>query len=139
MQPLRTIGQHIDSLAFKNPIAPFYARRFRAMLEGEAYGHSPERCAGNEEDPSLRGEAVAGTAHRHGFPPALPGLRPGGDDAPVQGGKKHPRRVPGGETGGQAARVKSLRRDVGQPRPVRLENLGPREERGSLFTYGTGS
>lgn len=85
------------------------------------------------------GEAVAGTAHRHGFPPALPGLRPGGDDAPVQGGKKHPRRVPGGETGGQAARVKSLRRDVGQPRPVRLENLGPREERGSLFTYGTGS
>lgn len=35
--------------------------------------------------------------------------------------------------------VKSLRRDVGQPRPVRLENLGPREERGSLFTYGTGS
>ena len=35
------------------------------MLEGEAYGHSPERCAGNEEDPSLRGEAVAGTAHRH--------------------------------------------------------------------------
>ena len=49
------------------------------------------------------------------------------------------RSVPGGETGGQAARVKSLRRDVGQPRPVRLENLGPREERGSLFTYGTGS
>ncbi len=67
------------------------------------------------------------------------GCGPGGDDAPVQGGKKHPRRVPGGETGGQAARVKSLRRDVGQPRPVRLENLGPREERGSLFTYGTGS
>ena len=28
------------------------------MLEGEAYGHSPERCAGNEEDPSLRWQVL---------------------------------------------------------------------------------
>ena len=33
---------------------------------------------------------------RRMIPPALPGLRPGGDDAPVQGGKSI-RRVPGGK------------------------------------------
>ena len=33
------------------------------------------------------GKALAGSAHRRGLPPAVPGLRPRADDTPVQGRK----------------------------------------------------
>ena len=44
----------------------------------------------HEESPPLRGEALGRSAHRCRFSPEMPGLRPRADDAPVQGGKKHP-------------------------------------------------
>ena len=45
-------------------------------MTGGTYGYSITRHPDHEKAPSLRGEAVVGTAHWGGFSSAVPGLRP---------------------------------------------------------------